>query len=231
VRTAGKPVVVEAQSTSGGLFILSAPSGGGKTSLARAAVARLAALGVPAALSVSYTTRTPRSGEQHAAHYHFVTAAVFEDMARRGQFLEHAEVFGRRYGTGRAETERLRSQGVDVILDIDWQGARQVRAAVPDAVSAFVLPPSDAELERRLRGRGQDSEETIARRMADARAEMSHHDEYDYLIVNDVFERALEDLVAVFLARRLRMPLARQRHGALIRSLLHADGFGLGLDN
>jgi guanylate kinase len=206
--------------TGGGLFIVSAPSGGGKTSLTRTALQRLAALGLRAEISVSYTTRAPRSGEQDGVHYHFVDQPRFLAMIDAGEFLEHAEVFGRRYGTGRQRTQDLLAQDCDVILDIDWQGARQVRAQMPGALSVFILPPSLAELERRLRGRGQDDEATVQKRMAAARAEMSHYAEYDYLIVNDDFERALGQLVALFEARRLNRQAQSARHEALIDSLL-----------
>ncbi|MEW6167105.1 MAG: guanylate kinase [Pseudomonadota bacterium] len=206
--------------TKGKLFIVSAPSGGGKTSLTRALLPRLAGCGVDAVISVSYTTRAPRSGEQDGVHYHFVDESRFLAMVERGEFLEHAEVFGRRYGTGRARTERLLADGYDVILDIDWQGARQVRAQLPEVQSIFILPPSLRELERRLRARSQDDDETIARRMRAARLEMSHHDEYDYLVVNEDFERALQQLAAIFVAARLRRDGQAQRLDGLIRSLL-----------
>lgn len=175
----------------GTLFIVSAPSGAGKTSLTRAAVERLNARGVPCAISVSYTTRDPRPGEQDGVHYHFISAAAFEAMVARDEFLEHAQVFGRRYGTGRQATEAQLAAGRHLILDIDWQGGRQVRARVPAAVGIYILPPSREELERRLRGRGQDSEAVIEGRMQRARDEMSHHDEYKYLIVNSDFEESL----------------------------------------
>lgn len=204
----------------GNLFIVSAPSGGGKTSLTRALVPRLNARGHDAAISVSYTTRAPRPGEQDGVHYHFVDEARFVDMAARGDFLEHAQVFGRRYGTGRDKTVELLDRGVDVMLDIDWQGAQQVRRLAPHAQSVFILPPSAEELERRLRGRGQDDDGTIARRMAEARAEMSHWDEYDFLIVNRDFEQALDELAALFLTPRLGRAAQAVRHAGLIRALL-----------
>jgi guanylate kinase len=204
----------------GNLFIVSAPSGGGKTSLTRALLPRLAGCGVEAVISVSYTTRAPRSGEQDGVHYHFVDEPRFLAMVGRGEFLEHAEVFGRRYGTGRARTEQLLADGCDVILDIDWQGARQVRAQLPGAQGIFILPPSLQELERRLRARSQDDDETIARRMRAARQEMSHHDEYDYLVVNEDFEHALQQLAAIFVAARLRRDGQAQRLDGLVRSLL-----------
>ena len=187
----------------------------------------LSAHGVEAEISVSYTTRAPRPGEQEGVHYHFLDAEAFVAMADRGEFLEHAEVFGRRYGTGRDRTQIVRQTARDVILDIDWQGARQVRRQCPDAVSIFILPPSAAELERRLRSRGQDSDEVIAGRMAAARQEMSHYDEYDYIVVNQDFDRAVTELGAILLAPRLaiRAQVARQR--ALIDDLLAEPG-GMG---
>lgn len=184
--------------TRGNLYVVSAPSGGGKTSLTRALVPLLAEQGIRAVISVSYTTRAPRPGEQDGVHYHFVTEQRFVEMIEHGDFFEHAYVFGRRYGTGRAKTEELLAEGADVILDIDWQGGRQVRALAPDAQGIFILPPSLAELERRLRGRGQDSDEVIAGRMREAQDEISHFDEYGHLVVNEVFDRALAELAAIF---------------------------------
>lgn len=204
----------------GTLWIVSAPSGGGKTSLTRALLPRLAAQGWPAEISVSYTTRAPRPGEQEGVHYHFVDEATFATMVEHGDFLEHAEVFGRHYGTGLTRTKELLGRGIDVILDIDWQGARQVRARRSDVQSVFILPPSSAELERRLRARGTDSDEVISARMRAARAEMSHHGEYDYLLVNRDFERALDQMSAIFIARRLRSATQQARHEALIDHLL-----------
>lgn len=203
----------------GSLWIVSAPSGGGKTSLSHALVARLAGRGISAAISVSYTTRVPRAGEQDGRHYHFVDEAQFLAMVAAGEFLEHAEVFGRRYGTGRAETERLLAAGTELLLDIDWQGARQIKARRSDTPGIFILPPSAAELERRLHGRGQDDPKVIAARMEAAHAEMTHYSEYDYLVVNDTFEHALDELEALLLARRLRLPAQQARHAALIREL------------
>ncbi len=208
----------------GSLFIVSAPSGGGKTSLTRALVPHLSLQGMPAVISVSYTTRKPRPGEQDGVHYHFVDRAAFDARVAGGDFLEHAEVFGNCYGTGRSATEALLATGHDVILDIDWQGARQVRALAPEAVGIFILPPSLEELERRLRGRSQDDEAVIARRMAAAQQEMSHHGEYDYLVVNEDFDRALRELAAVFIAQRLRKAPQKQRHGRRIDALLAAGG-------
>jgi guanylate kinase len=177
--------------------VVSAPSGGGKTTLTRAAVARLADAGVPAAISVSCTTRPPRPGEQDGVHYHFISREEFEARVARGEFLEHARVFGHLYGTGRAATEALLARGIQVLLDIDWQGGRQIRERAPESISVFILPPSRHELERRLRLRRQDPDEVIARRMAQAREEMTHYAEYDHLIVNRDFELALAELTAI----------------------------------
>ena len=204
----------------GNLWIVSAPSGGGKTSLSRALLPRLTALGVQAQISVSCTTRAPRAGEQDGAHYHFIDEAHFVERIAAGAFLEHAQVFGRRYGTSRAETETLLVQGIDVILDIDWQGARQVRTTMPEAKSVFILSPSRPELERRLRGRGTDADHIIAERMAQARDEMSHYAEYESLVVNADFETALQQLIALFLTPRLALSRQKARHEALIAELL-----------
>ena len=207
-------------SMKGRLWIVSAPSGGGKTSLTRALLPRLAALGLPAQISVSHTTRAPRAGEQEGVHYHFIDEAGFVERIAAHAFLEHAHVFGRRYGTARAETEALLAAGRDVILDIDWQGARQVRAAMPDARSVFILPPSRAELERRLRGRGTDADSVIAERMAQARDEMSHYAEYQALVVNDDFETALQELLALFQSPQMPPAGQQARHAALVAELL-----------
>lgn len=206
----------------GNLWIVSAPSGGGKTSLTRALLPRLRALGVHAEISVSYTTRAPRAGEQDGVHYHYVDEAGFVGMIEAGAFLEQAHVFGRRYGTGRERTEALLAAGKDVILDIDWQGARQVRALMPQVRSVFILPPSRLELERRLRGRGTDGAEAIAERMALATAEMSHYDEYEFLVINEDFETALLELTALFLAPRLARERQQARYSSLIPDLLEA---------
>ena len=178
----------------GKLFILSAPSGAGKSSLAQALMQALPNL----AVSVSHTTRAPRPGEEHGVHYYFVTREEFENKVRAGDFVEHAQVFDNHYGTARSSIERLLKAGRDVILDIDWQGARNIKQHMPDAVSIFILPPTRAALEERLRGRGQDSPETIARRMRDAVAEMRHYSEFDHVVVNDVFDDACADLKAIF---------------------------------
>lgn len=178
---------------SGKLFILSAPSGAGKSSLAKALMQALPNL----AVSVSHTTRAPRPGEEHGVHYYFVTREDFENKVKAGDFVEHARVFDNYYGTARTSIEQLLQAGKDVILDIDWQGARNIKQHMPGAVSIFILPPTRAALEERLRGRGQDSPETIARRMHDAVAEMRHYSEFDHVVVNDVFDAACADLVAI----------------------------------
>lgn len=175
-------------------MILSAPSGAGKTTLARLLAEASQARGEKMAFSVSYTTRAPRLGEKDGIDYHFVDDARFSEMIESGDFLEHAGVFGKRYGTGRQATQELLAANDWVILDIDWQGARQVRKQWPDVFSVFIQPPSTAELERRLRSRQQDSEDVIQNRMAEAEAEMSHAPEFDVSIVNDDLQRALKDL-------------------------------------
>ncbi len=205
---------------SGHLWIISAPSGAGKTSLTRALVPHLAKSGITATISVSHTTRPARPGEQNGVHYHFVDEPTFQRMVSHGEFLEHAEVFGRRYGTGREATERLLQAGHEVLLDIDWQGARQVRSQMPDALGIFVLPPSSEELERRLRARGQDSPMIISERMQKARAEMSHWNEYDYLLVNEKFDQAVEDLATVVRARQIHREVQGPRHARLVETLL-----------
>ena len=187
------------------LFIVSAPSGAGKTSLVKALLERESAIG----LAISYTTRPPRPGEVDGVHYHFIDEGCFLAMIAAGAFLEHAHVFGNRYGTAESKVREALVAGQDLLLEIDWQGARQVRERFPGAVSIFILPPSAPVLAERLRGRGQDSEEIIAGRMRQARDEMSHFDEYDYLVVNDDFDLALADLVCLARAERLRLA-----HGA-----------------
>jgi len=176
------------------LFILSAASGTGKTSLAQALVDRLPDV----VLSISHTTRAPRPGEKHGEHYYFVTPAEFQAMVDRGEFLEHAEVFGNRYGTARAAVEKLLTRGRRVIFDIDWQGARAIKRVWPQARSIFLLPPSRAALEQRLQGRRQDRPDVIARRMQAAVDEMRHHSEFDFVVVNDDFDHAFADLEAIF---------------------------------
>jgi guanylate kinase len=198
------------------LYIVSAPSGAGKTSLVKALVESTPEI----AVAVSHTTRSMRPGEVDGVDYHFVSVETFEGMVRQGAFLEHAKVFDNYYGTSRAEVSRWLARDVDVILEIDWQGARQVREQMPEADSIFVIPPSREALETRLRGRGQDSEEIIARRMRDAESEMSHYGEYAYLVVNDDFDTALGDLRAIFRARRLKLEAQEPRLARLLEALL-----------
>ncbi|HED18178.1 MAG TPA: guanylate kinase [Gammaproteobacteria bacterium] len=200
----------------GTLYIISAPSGAGKTSLVKALLEKLAGVTV----SVSHTTRVPRPGEQDGADYYFVEKADFERRVAEGEFLEHAQVFENHYGTRRATVLETLESGGDVILEIDWQGARQVYEAFPQAIRVFILPPSREALRQRLAGRGQDSEDVINRRMADAVSEMSHYKEFDYLVFNDDFETALGELIALFRARRLRSKAQQQRYASELRELL-----------
>ena len=202
----------------GTLYIISAPSGAGKSSLIAALLARCGHADL--ALSVSHTTRAPRPGEINGVHYHFITKDEFQQRIAAGDFLEHAEVFGNYYGTAKATVSQALACGTDLLLDIDWQGARQIRAQQADTRSIFILPPSRSELEQRLRKRGQDSDSVIAGRMAKAVAEMSHFDEYDYLIVNDDFATALDDLAAIVRAGRLVRGLQSARHGDMLSQLL-----------
>ena len=203
----------------GTLFIVAAPSGAGKSSIVNACLARDPNI----CLSISFTSRAPRPGERHAEHYHFIEAAEFEAMVAAGDFFEHALVHGDWKGTARQSVEPQLSAGRDVLLEIDWQGARQVRSKIPDAVSVFILPPSRAALEERMRKRGQDSEAVIAQRLAAAREEMSHYGEFDYLIVNEVFETAVAEMCSIFTASRLRKDAQVARHARLITSLLVDD--------
>jgi guanylate kinase len=177
----------------GRLFVVAAPSGAGKTSLVRALMEREPSLG----FSVSFTTRPRRPTEVDGRDYHFVSAATFAEMVAADAFLEHAQVFDNAYGTGRAQVEQALAEGRDLILEIDWQGARQVRARLPEAIDVFILPPSRAALEQRLHHRRTDSPEVIARRLADSVTEMSHWSEFRYVVVNDDFHRALAELVAI----------------------------------
>ncbi len=202
----------------GNLYILSAPSGAGKSSLINALLADLPRNEVR--LSISHTTRNPRPAEEDGVHYYFTTHAEFEALIEKDHFLEWAEVFGNYYGTSLPMIEKSLEQGVDVFLDIDWQGARQIRQKVPNVKTIFILPPSREELKNRLVGRGQDSEETIAKRMAEAESEMSHYNEFDYVIVNDDFHKALTELKAILTAERLKLVSQEIRHKALIEQLL-----------
>lgn len=200
----------------GTLYIVAAPSGAGKSSIVNACLARDPGI----ALSISFTSRQPRPGERHDEHYHFVDADAFERMVAAGDFFEHAWVHGDWKGTARQSVEPQLAAGRDVLLEIDWQGARQVRAKMPDAVSLFILPPSREALEQRMRKRGQDSEAVIAHRLAAAREEMSHYVEFDYVIVNADFDTAVGEMCAIFTASRLRLEAQAQRHARLIATLL-----------
>ena len=200
----------------GSLFVVSAPSGAGKTSLVKQVRAQLEGFSV----SVSHTTRPMRPGEVDGVDYVFTQRASFEEMVAAGAFLEYAQVFDNYYGTARKTVETVLASGKDVLLEIDWQGARQIKAKMPDCQTLFILPPSREALAQRLHGRGQDSPDTIARRMRDAIAEMSHYAEYDYLIINDDFATAAEQMCGIVLACRLRTPIQSSRNQGLIANLL-----------
>jgi guanylate kinase len=198
------------------LYILSAPSGAGKTSLLKALRERDSALHI----SVSHTTRPMRPGEENGVHYHFLDKAKFEQKVEQGDFLEHAQVFGNYYGTDEASLRDQLESGEDTVLEIDWQGAQQVRHRFPEAVSIFILPPSPEALYDRLSNRGQDSEEVIQGRMQQAVSEMSHYGEFDYLVINDDFDLALDELAAIVTSQRLRIDRQSQRHSTMLSRLL-----------
>ncbi|WP_047535363.1 guanylate kinase [Methylotenera sp. N17] len=199
----------------GNLFIITAASGAGKTSLVKALLAKDAQI----KLSISHTTRLPRPLEQQGIHYHFVEDATFLTMLENGEFLESAHVHGARYGTSQAGVDVALASGHDVILEIDWQGAAQVREIYPSAISIFILPPSVETLAERLNNRGQDSAEVIAKRVAAAREEMRHLVEFDYVTINDDFDVALHDLLAIVRTQRLKMTAQVTRYQALIQKL------------
>ncbi|MDP3211102.1 MAG: guanylate kinase [Methylotenera sp.] len=199
----------------GNLFIITAASGAGKTSLIKALLAEDAHL----KLSISHTTRKPRPGEQDGVDYHFVDDAMFLQMLGEAKFLESAEVHGARYGTSQSAVDAPLQAGHDVILEIDWQGAEQVRRLFPHAISIFVLPPSIETLEQRLNSRGQDSQETISKRVAAARAEMRHVSEFDYVTINNYFDVALQDIRAIIRTQRLVGTAQLQRYASLIQAL------------
>jgi guanylate kinase len=199
----------------GSLFVVCAPSGAGKTSLVRALLEREPDV----RLSVSHTTRAMRPGEEDGKHYHFVGRPQFEQMIGRGEFLECAEVHGNLYGTSQAWIREQRLRGADIVLEIDWQGAQQVRRLIPDAVGIFILPPSPQTLRQRLTDRRQDSAEVIERRLQAARGEIAHVDEFDYVIINGEFSEAVGDLVAIVRSARLRLDRQAERHRELINSL------------
>lgn len=200
----------------GTLYIISAPSGAGKTSLVKA----LIDLDPLVCVSVSHTTRAPRPGEVDGQDYHFVEQPDFARMIASADFLEHAQVFTNQYGTSRSWVEATLAAGQDVILEIDWQGAQQIRKQMPEAVSIFILPPSREALQQRLTQRGQDSAEVIAQRMAEAVSEMSHFQEFDYLVINDQFDASLLELHAIFVAKRQRIGRQQQHHQQMIEQLL-----------
>ncbi len=201
------------------LFIVTAPSGAGKTSLVHALIDAMESLRV----SVSHTTREARDGEVNGVNYHFISQSEFHTMRERGDFFESAEVYGNFYGTSKIWVNEQLAQGIDVILEIDWQGARQVRAQHPDACSVFILPPSLQALNERLTGRGQDDAEVIARRMQQAVAEISHVEEADYIVVNDNFDKALSELIALVSSQRLATSVQTQRLSPLLNDLLGRD--------
>jgi len=200
----------------GNLYIVSAPSGAGKTSLVKALLEDEQRVRV----SVSHTTRAMRPGEVDGVNYHFVTREQFTAMLEQDAFLEHAQVFDNFYGTSQTWIEQTLAEGFDLILEIDWQGAQQVRRLLPQAKSIFILPPTQEALRHRLTNRGQDSGEIIERRMRDAVSEMSHYVEFDYLVINDDFGHALEDLKAIFRANQLLQAPQQMRHGGLLSELL-----------
>ena len=210
-------IATKAPPASGCLFVLAAPSGGGKTSLVRALLEREGGI----RLSVSYTTRAPRPGEKDGVDYHFVDAARFMALKAAGEFLEHAHVHGNWYATSAVWLRQEVQQGHDMLLEIDWQGARQVRKLMPEAVHIFILPPSLASLKERLEKRGQDAPEVISRRLEAAREEMRHCGEFDYVIMNQDFARAVDDLSVIVRAARLTATRQQVRHAALLADLLH----------
>lgn len=204
--------------TPGNLFILSAPSGAGKSSLIKALLSQESAR--PMQVSVSHTTRAPRPGENNAEHYHFINVEQFQKQIKQNEFYEYAEVFGNYYGTSASAIDKQLAQGIDVFLDIDWQGAKQVRIKQPSVTTIFISPPSKAELENRLKKRGQDSEATIKSRMAQAKAECSHYTEFDYIIVNNDFTQALSELTTIVNNQRLKCQQQAITHQLMFDELL-----------
>ncbi len=205
-------------SINGNLFILSAPSGAGKSSLINALLKQKSSR--PMQVSVSHTTRNPREGENNGEHYHFVSVSAFKKQIAKGAFYEYAEVFGNYYGTSESAIDAQLAQGIDVFLDIDWQGAQQVRLKRPQVTTIFISPPSRKELENRLRSRGQDSEDIIQSRMEKAQSECSHYQEFDYIIVNDDFEQALTDLTTIVENQRLKCRQQALKYKTLFENLL-----------
>lgn len=204
---------------SGSLFVISAPSGAGKTSLVNA----LLNINPQIDLSVSFTTRQARDGEVNGKDYHFVSREQFLDMAARGEFLESAEVYGNLYGTSQSWISQEIAKGHDILLEIDWQGAKQVRRLFPECITVFVLPPSLEALEQRLKGRGKDNAEVITRRLAAVREDVSHVAEFDYVIINNILNEALRELSAIVLSARLRGACQLARHQQLINQLQKSE--------
>jgi guanylate kinase len=200
----------------GNLFVVSSPSGAGKSSLIGALLAKHDDMKV----SVSHTTRAPRPGEVDGEHYHFTDVDTFKRLIQEDEFYEWAEVFGNYYGTSKSAINDQLDQGIDVFLDIDWQGAEQMRELVPHIITLFILPPSRQELESRLHKRGQDTKEVIAARMAQAQSEMTHHEEYDFVMINDDFDKTLSDLERVVLSHRLQTKNQKSKFADLINELL-----------
>ena len=200
----------------GNLFVVSSPSGAGKSSLISALLAKHTDMKV----SVSHTTRAPRPGEIDGQHYHFTNVDSFKERIQKNEFYEWAEVFGNYYGTSKSAINDQLEQGIDVFLDIDWQGAQQMRKLVPNLITLFILPPSRQELESRLNKRGQDSQEVIAGRMAQAQSEMSHYKEYDFVMINDDFEQTLSHFEQIVLAHRLKTANQQRKFADLINELL-----------
>jgi guanylate kinase len=201
---------------SANLFVVSAPSGAGKTSLLKQLIKELSVVQT----SISHTTRVMREGEIDGVDYHFVNANEFKDLIEADEFYEHAEVFGNHYGTSKSSIGEQLAKGIDVILEIDWQGARQIKEQLPNSLSIFILPPSRKELESRLQGRGQDNDEIIKGRMNEAINEMSHYDEYDYMVINDDFSEAIVEIKAVIQAERQKLSVQSQKHAQLLCNLL-----------
>ena len=206
--------------TNGTLYIISAASGAGKTTLVSAVLEQVDDLEV----SVSHTTRAPREGEVDGVNYHFVDKHTFEAMVEDSEFIEYATVFGNMYGTSRQHIQEQLLKGKDVILEIDWQGARQIRQLMPDCRSVYIVPPSTEALRERLTSRGKDDEEIIARRMQEAISEMSHYVEFDYLIINDDFDEARDNLAAIIRGNRMLHEHQQQKHADLLARLLGSAG-------
>ncbi|MFT6732080.1 MAG: guanylate kinase [Polaribacter sp.] len=198
------------------LFVVSAPSGAGKTSLLKQLIKELGCVQT----AISHTTRDKRESEVDGKDYHFVTADEFKFLIDEGAFHEYATVFGNSYGTSKSSITTQTSQGIDVILEIDWQGARQIKQQIPKSRSVFILPPSQAALESRLQGRGQDDDSVINQRMSEAISEMSHYNEYDYLVINDDFSMAVEEIKAIIQAERQKLPIQQLKHAQMLSNLL-----------